>query len=103
MLTMATPIIPDIMYVVGPALRMENISTMAPLPSAMGRYISADPKSALAGSPRTGGSASSTCPSGSCGPSARGERLATTVLNGRDLSQTLTRAWLVNHLRVGAG
>ncbi|WP_241968621.1 hypothetical protein [Streptomyces sp. ICBB 8177] len=78
---MAMPIIPDIMYVVGPALRMENINTIAPVPKPMGRYINAEPKSALAGSPRTGGSANSTCPSGSWGPSTRGERLATTVLN----------------------
>ncbi|GGN05924.1 hypothetical protein GCM10011578_029840 [Streptomyces fuscichromogenes] len=81
MLTMAMPIIPVIMYMDVPPLPTEYISTMAPAPRPIGRYVMTEPKSAVAGSPRTGGSASSTWPSGIGGPSARGERLATTVLN----------------------
>lgn len=76
---METPIIPDIMYVVGEPLPSESPTAMAAEPRPMGRKASADPKSALAGSPSTGGSASSISPSGISGAGVREPRFTDTV------------------------
>ncbi|GAA3438150.1 hypothetical protein GCM10018954_077660 [Kutzneria kofuensis] len=78
--TMETPIIPDIMYTVGELPAMENIITIAALPRPIGRYTIAELKSRLAGSPSTGGSASSTSPVGRAGPATRCDRLTITML-----------------------
>src|ERR1700744_5945473 len=80
MLIMEVPIMPDIRYVVGEPCATENIRPMVPAPRAIGRKPNAEPKSAVAGSGRTGGSASTISPSGIGGPDTRGARLTMTVL-----------------------